>query len=460
MQRINTDYSDELKVIRDKYCIGCGVCTVYDGFEIDFDTDLKYNVKFTKTTEIEALKVLQTCPFSGNVPNENQLASEFLTPNKMLHHPELGYSFCSYIGHVSDESMRLSSSSGGIITWLLIQLLKSKTITHVIHVRNTGVNKPLFEYVVSSSEAEIIAGASTKYYPVEMSAVIKTIQNVEGNYVVVALPCFTKGLRLLQRKYPVFKQRIKYIISPICGHLKTANYANFLAWQAGINADELTKVNFRKKIPNLLASQYGTEFLYNRGQIKKNILASSFKMGQNWGHGMFKYNACDYCDDIVGELADLSVGDAWIKKYIRDYKGNSVVVSRNSELDIFLKKGWAEGQIKLEKVSNKIVRETQKGGIRNKRNDLAYRLYMLEKRNQWYPPKRVTSSRTSVSLRRRIKIRLRIKLSYLSHKLYKKARIKNDLNVFFNRIGFFLCLYTIIDKGFYRFLKIKIKKML
>ena len=34
----------------------------------------------------------------------------------------------------------------------------------------------------------------------------------------------------------------------------------------------------------------------------------------DWGMGIFKLGACDYCDDIVGETADISFGDAWLRR--------------------------------------------------------------------------------------------------------------------------------------------------
>jgi coenzyme F420-reducing hydrogenase beta subunit len=41
-----------------------------------------------------------------------------------------------------------------------------------------------------------------------------------------------------------------------------------------------------------------------------------------WGTGLFKSNACDFCDDVTTELADVSL-DAWIP-YNKDGLGNSV----------------------------------------------------------------------------------------------------------------------------------------
>lgn len=56
----------------------------------------------------------------------------------------------------------------------------------------------------------------------------------------------------------------------------------------------------------------------------------------NWGLGYFKYNACDYCDDVLAETADATFGDAWIPKYVSDDKGCNVIIIRNQAIqDLF-----------------------------------------------------------------------------------------------------------------------------
>ena len=39
-----------------------------------------------------------------------------------------------------------------------------------------------------------------------------------------------------------------------------------------------------------------------------------------WEYGYFKYKACDFCDDIFAECADITVGDAWLSRYKKDGK--------------------------------------------------------------------------------------------------------------------------------------------
>ena len=35
----------------------------------------------------------------------------------------------------------------------------------------------------------------------------------------------------------------------------------------------------------------------------------------DWGAGFFQNPACDWCDDVVAETADIAFGDAWVEPY-------------------------------------------------------------------------------------------------------------------------------------------------
>ncbi|MCF8219768.1 MAG: Coenzyme F420 hydrogenase/dehydrogenase, beta subunit C-terminal domain [Bacteroidales bacterium] len=450
----------QLECIRENYCIGCGVCTTTNNTTIYLDEYGKYSVVMQSNMESEAEKVLQLCPFSSLSENEDTLSKLLFASDSLKYFDSIGYFLNNYIGHVRADEMRLNSSSGGIITWLLKTLLQKGDITQAVHVAPSNTDSLLFEYTFSNDEDSIIAGASSRYYPVELSFVLDYIKKYAGKYAIVALPCFAKGLRLLQQHDKVFKQRIEYLISPICGHLKSKHYASFLAWQKGILPNQLKSINFRKKLEYKRASQYGTEFFFDSKGTEDNTTVenSTFKMGTDWGHGMFKYPACDYCDDVVGELADISVGDAWLQEYIDDYKGNSLIIVRNHYLNRILTESQRQNNLEMKEVSPELVEKSQAGGFRNKRSDLRYRLWLKNKNGEWYPPKRVSAAKTALNRKRRKIIKMRLKINDYSHRLFKDCLKKDDLSLFYDQMTPVLDRYFLLNHGVYRFLKRKLKK--
>src|SRR5690606_38702641 len=42
----------------------------------------------------------------------------------------------------------------------------------------------------------------------------------------------------------------------------------------------------------------------------------------DWGAGFLQNPACDFCDDVVAETADIAFGDAWVEPYASDGPGH------------------------------------------------------------------------------------------------------------------------------------------
>ncbi|MFM6343919.1 MAG: Coenzyme F420 hydrogenase/dehydrogenase, beta subunit C-terminal domain, partial [Dolichospermum sp.] len=82
-----------------------------------------------------------------------------------------------------------------------------------------------FKYGVSSTIDQVMAGAKTRYYPVEMSQVLKIVREQPGRYAIIGVPCFIKAVRLLMIEDEIFHERIKFCIGLICGHLKSTQFA-------------------------------------------------------------------------------------------------------------------------------------------------------------------------------------------------------------------------------------------
>src|SRR5699024_6308012 len=128
----------------------------------------------------------------------------------------------------------------------------------VIHVKK-NVNKEndlLFKYEISSSIEEVQQGAKTKYYPVELSEVIKKVKETPGRYAIIGIPSFIYAVRLLTIQDKILDDRIKYTIGLVCGHQKSTKFSEFMAWQVGIEPGNLIDIDFRHKLPDKPANQY------------------------------------------------------------------------------------------------------------------------------------------------------------------------------------------------------------
>ena len=244
-------------VVDGGYCSGCGACAVVADSALAMKQDrygrLQPVTKSENATEPASVEsdVLAVCPFADGSADEDRLGAE-LFADDCTYHDRIGYHAATYAGYVAEADFRDRGSSGGMGTWILQELFNRGLIDRVIHVKQhqpDNHNPALFQFEISDSMAEIRRGAKSRYYPVEISAVINQVKQEPGRYAIVGVPCFIKSIRLLAKQDPVIKERIQFCLGLVCGHLKTSRFADMFAWQCGIEPGQLTAINFRKKIP-------------------------------------------------------------------------------------------------------------------------------------------------------------------------------------------------------------------
>jgi coenzyme F420-reducing hydrogenase beta subunit len=186
----------------------------------------------------------------------------------------------------------------------------------------------------------------------------------------------------------------------------------------GVDVAAVRGVEFRLKDAARPASTYTAQLtLADGGVLKRDWwnLADG-----DWGAGFFQASACNACDDVVAETADISFGDAWVEPYSSDGRGTNVVVVRSKELRAMIEGARAEGRLKLEPVDAEFIVRTQAAGLRHRRDGLAYRLSW--RGHPMVPRKRVAAS-TDLPLRRKLVYRLRYAIARWSHPMLRLARI-------------------------------------
>ncbi|MEJ1973806.1 MAG: Coenzyme F420 hydrogenase/dehydrogenase, beta subunit C-terminal domain [Lacunisphaera sp.] len=335
-------------------------------------------------------EVEKVCPFSDSSANEDQLSKQFL-PQATKPHARIGGYLDCYVGRVSDPVLYGKSSSGGVGRWILSELLNAGDVTAVIQVVESFGKDPselLYKYSVCTTQEEVQSAGKSAYYPVELSGVVKYILEHPGKYAITGVPCFVKAIRGIARINSVFADRVKFTVGIVCGHLKSSFYAEMIGWQLGVHPDHLTGLDFRVKIPGKKANEKGVSARSSANggtNTPPKIVQEIF--GTNYGHGYFKYQACDYCDDVLAETADISIGDAWLPEFMS--KGTSIAVVRNPRINELVQTGITQKRLKIDSIAADRVADSQDAGLRHRREGLSYRLFLKSKDNQWAPKKRV-----------------------------------------------------------------------
>lgn len=419
-------------VVRGGYCIGCGGCAVGEtGIRIAENGEgFLQPVAGPEGVRDEPAPLIELCPMSGAGEDETTLATPLFGADCEWD-ARIGHHHATFVGHVADRDDRERGSSGGLTTWLLRRLLERGVVDHVVHVLPSlpvapDGKAPLFAFGISSDPAALDRGRKSTYYPVEMSAVIDQILARPGRYAITAVPCFAKALRLRALRDPVLRERVTLVVGTVCGHLKSRYFAEYLAWNQGVAPDALATIDFRTKLPEHPASDYG--FTPNgdraRTALTKDLYAA------NWEVSFFRYDACEFCDDVFAETADIVFGDAWISPYDQDWLGNNVVVSRTPALTALLREGRDAGALDLSDASIDAVAQSQIGGLRHRREGLSVRLAAKDRRGLWRPRKRVAPDTGQVDAARADLYLRRSELSRQSISAFRRARRLRSLSLF------------------------------
>ena len=403
-------------IARSDLCIGCGACTlVAPDSAMAWDRD-----GFRKPAGPFAARaskaVAARCPMSPAATNEDVIAADlFPTPA----HPRLGRAQAAYVGHVAEGEWRSHGSSGGLTSWVAAELLRTGKVDAVAHVapQDPATTGCFFAYTLSRSPEQLSRGAKSRYYPVDLSAVLMEIAATPGRYAIIGVPCFIKAVNLARRADPVLAERITHTLGLFCGHQKSAHLVDSFALQLHADLGRVRAVDYRLKDPGRPANWYRAHLTLVDGSTRSEDwmhLADG-----DWGAGFWQNPACNWCDDVAAETADIAFGDAWVEPYSSDGRGTNVAVVRSPELLRLIEEARAGGRLALEPVSNDYVADTQAAGFRHRREGLAYRLTWTKRGLK--PVKRVQPS-ASLPWRRKAIYRLRAAITWGSHRLFALAR--------------------------------------
>jgi coenzyme F420-reducing hydrogenase beta subunit len=137
--------------------------------------------------------------------------------------------------------------------------------------------------------------------------------------------------------------------------MKSARMAESFAWQMGVTLDAVAALDYRLKDPTRPANWYTAHLALKDGSSRSRDwwdLADG-----DWGAGFFQNPACDACDDVVAETADIAFGDAWVEPYASDGRGTNVVVVRSPVLRQMVEAAIGDGRLDLRPVDPALVVE-------------------------------------------------------------------------------------------------------
>jgi coenzyme F420 hydrogenase subunit beta len=277
----------------------------------------------------------------------------------------LGDHLNSYMGYSTDSRVRWESSSGGLVTELLLFMLDEGIIDGALVTRASRTSPLTPEPFIARTRQDIVQAMGSKYCPVPADIRFTELLSEKGKFAVVGLPCDIEGIRNVQRINQSINRRlarrIVLVLGLFCANTSSILGTQFLLRKHSITAEQVAELTYRGHgWPG-----HGSILLKN-GRVIDVTLNEWYRTG---GLPFFKPIRCMLCFDNTNRLADISFGDAW--KLSNDSAGMSLVISRSELAERILQQARREQRIALLRVDPSDVVKSQ--NLQNRMNQFAGR---------------------------------------------------------------------------------------
>jgi len=278
----------------------------------------------------------EVCPSRGTY-----FAKSNSQEDRLFDDPFVGEYLKCYVGHSRDYRLRLNSSSGGMVTQLLIVALEKGLIDGALVTKMSESNPLRPKPFIAKTKEEILLAAQSKYCPVPVNIGLNEISKTPGRYAIVGLPCHIQGARKAARKNATLRDRLVLYLGLACNHQPTFRATEYLLKRIGVSENQVDKIEYRSK------GWPGKMTITLKDGRKKLVDYSS---PPYWGGAFsdFFYLArCTICEDKLSEYADLSFMDAWLPEFSEQRMCESIIISRTPAGEKLLQSAMSENVISV-----------------------------------------------------------------------------------------------------------------
>jgi len=278
--------------------------------------------------------------------------------------------------HAADPQVRWRGASGGAVTALLVYLLESGRIDAALVSRTDPDNLYLTTGYLARTPEEIVQAAGSHYPRSCPLAVLNDLRNTPLRLALVGLPCQIHAVRMAQQKSPPEWRNVEITIGLFCHFALPTDAPRDLVRTAGGPHARPVLIRYRDKLDKGWP-QDGPSIRFADGRLWRAPYLPSELMTV-MGH-LYPLGRCLLCVDATAELADLSVGDPWIRGKDGDWKyadpaGHSVVLVRTATGGELLRQAEAAGALRSRPLDPKEVLTGQYSMITEKKRRVPVRL--------------------------------------------------------------------------------------
>ena len=252
----------------------------------------------------------------------------------------------AFMGHAANEDIRSKGASGGVVTQVLLYLLKTGRISGAACVQ-LGKTKPYQpESVIARTPEQILACAQSVYTETPHLTILDQIANEPGPLAFVGLPDHVAAVRYLQSINHPGVRAIKYVLGPYTGTIMKFEAIKSYLKANGATLNQVASMNYRAgEWPGYLEIKLKSGRVLRAAKFYYNYLIPFFITSRSSRLAV----------DFTNELADISVGDAWAPAYEKQGGGWSVILGRTQPGVNLLQEMQTENILRVDPISNNQV---------------------------------------------------------------------------------------------------------
>jgi coenzyme F420 hydrogenase subunit beta len=270
-------------------------------------------------------------------------------------------------GYATDPALRYHSSSGGVLSAILVYLVETGTVDFVLQIA-AATDQPLGNGTVLSRDGEaIFAAAGSRYAPSSPLAELEEHLARGKCFAFVGKPCDVAALRRMAEHDPRIDACVPYMLSFFCAGIPSLRGAAEIVQTLGLAPEEVTAFRYR-----------GDGWPGFATATLKDGSEKSMTYRDSWGGILTKHVQfrCRICPDGTGGFADIACADAWHcdadgYPLFEETEGLSLVVTRTERGEKLLAEALARGYVAAKPLPVTDIAAMQPGQVRRKQSVLS-----------------------------------------------------------------------------------------
>ncbi len=273
-----------------------------------------------------------------------------------LNHPDLymGAHLACGMGCSSDPRIRRHAASGGMVTALLISLLKNRRIdgAWVVKTAFDENGKLTYETGIATTPAQIRDASSSVYQQVPILSHLDELRAFDGRMAVVLTPCMMRAFGQILEKDQTLKEKIVLKIGLFCSGVFDCKAAEFAMDHYGIPRKGAKRLYYRRGHWRGAAAM-----VYEDGSQRAFSYTKSICAYKN--AGFFIRQGCLKCKDQFASRADISFGDVWLGQVKKDAVKYTGYIVRSQHALKMLETAHRQGDIHIRPLTDQEALRSQ-----------------------------------------------------------------------------------------------------